>query len=119
MFACGHQVGPTAEILGQIAVPIRPAWHTSSRASALLLTGGGLRLAPRAQFVERQIEDHALRRRVAVKNELVRAAEDAFHRLQIDAFAGDVLRLVVFLIDLEETRALAPGLSDRLLLVAF
>src|SRR3974377_491496 len=62
---------------------------------------------------------NAWRRRVAVKDELVRAAEDAFHRLQIDAFAGDILGLVIFLIDLEETRALASCFGNRLLLVAF
>ena len=70
---------------------------------------------------KRQIRHDALpgRRAAAVIDQLLGAAEHALHRLQIDALPGDVGRLLVFVVDLEEARALALGLGDRLLLVAF
>ena len=82
---------------------------------------GGRRRTPRRQFAQRQIRHDALpgRRTAAVIDQLLGAAEDALHRLQIDALPRDVGRLLVFVVDLEEARALALGLGDRLLLVAF
>ncbi len=61
----------------------------------------------------------ALPRRPAIEDQLLRAAEDALHGLQINALPRHFLRLLVFVIDFQETRALALGFRDRLLLVAF
>ena len=55
----------------------------------------------------------------AVIDQLLGTAEDPLHRLQINSLPRHVGRLLVFVIDLLEARALALGLGDRLLLVAF
>ena len=56
---------------------------------------------------------------LAVEDDLVGAAEDALHGLEEYALAGDVGRLLVFVVDLEEASRLALRLGDRLLLEAF
>ena len=55
----------------------------------------------------------------AVIDQLLGPAENPFHRLQINSLPRHVGRLLVFVVDFQEARALALGLGDRLLLVAF
>ena len=57
--------------------------------------------------------------RATVIDELLGTAEDTLHRLQINSLPGHVRRLLVFVVDFQEARALALGFGDRLLLVAF
>src|SRR5262249_20308110 len=68
------------------------------------------------QLVERQEGHHALPA-LAVKNNLVCAAEHALHGLKVHALARHFGRLFVFLVDLEEAGRLAGGLGNGLLLV--
>ena len=92
-------------------------WRPHRLPPARLLAGRGAPLG--RQFAERQIRHDALARLAAVIDELFRAAEHALHRLQINPFTRHVGRLLVFLVNLQEARALALGLGDRLLPVAF
>src|SRR6202011_4633655 len=71
----------------------------------------------RRQLAQRQIRHDTLRR--AVIDELLGTAENPLHRFQIDALPRHVGRLLVFVVDFQEPRALALGFGDRLLLVAF
>ena len=95
--------------------------HRVAPALLLRLAGRGSRRTSRRQFAQRQIRHDALpgRRTAAVIDQFLGAAENTLHGLQIDALPGDVGRLLVFLVDFQEARALALGLGDRLLLVAF
>ncbi len=70
------------------------------------------------QLVEREVRHDALAG-LAVDNHLVSAAHHAFHRLEEDALARHLRRLLVFVEHLEEARRLALRLGDRLLLEAF
>ena len=56
---------------------------------------------------------------LSVENDLVGAAEDALHGLEVEPLARDVRRLLVFLIDLQEARSLAVRLGDGLLAIGF
>ena len=85
---------------------------------ALLLASRRRRTA-RRQFAERQIRHDALCGVAAVIDQLLGAAENPLHRLEINSLPRHVGRLLVFIIDLRKARALALGLGDRLFLVTF
>ena len=55
--------------------------------------------------------------RAGIDDGLVGAGEDAFHGFQIHALAGDVGRLLVLVVDLQEARGLALGVGDGLLAI--
>ena len=85
-----------------------------------LLLAGRRRRTARRQFAERQIRHDALCRTVAaVIDQLLGTAENPLHRLEINSLPRHVGRLLVFVVDLLEARALALGLGDRLFLVTF
>jgi hypothetical protein len=71
--------------------------------------------APR-QLVERQIRHDAVLR-AGINDDLVGAAEQPLHGLEIHALAGDVGRLLVLVVDLEKARGRAGGLGDGLLAI--
>jgi hypothetical protein len=77
------------------------------------LGGCALRLA---HLLERQ-ERHDGLSAPAVEDDLVGAAKDALHGLQVHALAGYLRRLLVLLIDFEETGTLAGRLGYSLFLV--
>src|SRR5262252_10363796 len=89
-----------------------------ARGSTLVRRHAGVR-SPRlrlVQLVEGQVRHDTLST-LAVEDDLVGAAQDALHGLQIHALAGYLRRLLVFLVDAEEPGGLACRLRHGLLLV--
>ncbi len=72
----------------------------------------------RRELIERQIGNDAAGS-AGIDDDLVGAAEQPFHGFEIHALAGDLGRLLVFVVDLEEARGLALGLGHGLLAIGF
>jgi hypothetical protein len=70
------------------------------------------------ELVERQVRNNTRPAAgTGIDDDLVGAAEQPFHGLEIEPLARDIRRFLVFLVNLEEARGLTGGLGDGLLAI--
>src|ERR1700730_2465920 len=105
------EASATIRITSMAAMAPRMCPHPASAVSLAI---------PWRQWSKRQIGNNTLALPTAlIENDLIHAAQHAFHRFEIESFARHLGRFLILLIDLVEAGNLAGCLSDGLKPVAF